>query len=195
MKKKPFSVTVFCAATPPKERREEYLSLAREFGGMLAGAGIRCVNGGAMGMMTALSEGARERGADVHCVCLDYFQPDHTAHSSVEFHPALSPRQHALLLQGDAYVALPGGYGTIFEVLDVITRKTLKEIPMERPLICVGSEEFGQLKRMLMDVYRRDFSRHDPLSMVTFVADTSAAMRIILQAQRTHRGREVRTET
>ena len=177
-----FPVTVFCAATPPPERAEEYLALAEDFGRMLAEAGMTCVNGGSGGMMTALSRGAAAGGRKSHGICLTQFPPEPDVHATVEHHTHLSPRQHALMLAGQAYVALPGGYGTAMEVLDVLCRKVLQEIPMERPLICVGSEH-TELKRLLVGIHQRHFSSHDPYKLVNFVASTEKAMEILTAAR------------
>lgn len=178
-----YSVAVFCGSSPGGVRAPDYLGLARDFGRMLAEAGMICVNGGSCGMMTALSEGAHAGGGCVKCICLSEFPPDHVFYTDMELHPYLAVRQHALIQDRQAYVALPGGYGTIFEVMDVMSRKALGEIPEHYPLICVGSEEFTDLKRLVAGIYRRRFSPHDPFHLMKFVATPEAAMELLIAAR------------
>ncbi len=164
-------VTVFCGSSPSSPF---HLRTARHFGGILAGAGFTCVNGGGPGMMRALCEGAMEAGGQVHGVLLnaERYPPGHNAFTErVEF-DELALRQKMLIDLGDAYVALPGGIGTMFEVLDVISRKLLGQIPADRPIILVDRVEFAALRVLLEDVVRRGFgygSLHEAYTMVDAV--------------------------
>ena len=117
------AVCVFCGSNPG--RRPEYLAGAASLARLLAGQGIRIVYGGAhVGTMGALADAGLAAGAEVVGVI-----PQHLVAAEVA-HPGLS-RLHvvgsmherkALMAQlSDAFIALPGGLGTLEEVAEIIT--------------------------------------------------------------------------
>jgi len=134
------TVSVFCASSPSGPKTDEYMAMARRFGQLLARDGYRCVNGGGDGLMRALSEGVHSEGGEVYCVCLEDYPVSHASHSGTEVHRLLTDRQLAIINRGDAFVALPGGTGTLFEVCEVLAKMALGEIDPNKPLICVGED-------------------------------------------------------
>lgn len=170
-----FNVTVFCASSPHGESEARYLALAREFGQLLAEEGYGCVNGGSTGMMQALCEGAFRSGGRVEIVNLEAYPPEHQAYHKLEFRKELPERQGLLIEKGDAYVALPGGAGTTYEVLEVLARTTLGELK-NKPLICVG-KEWSLLAKLLDQQVKLGLTRHHYGSFIAFVPDISSAVR------------------
>lgn len=143
------NVCVFCASQPADDRQEELYGLAARFGGMLARNGFVCVNGGSCGMMHHVSRGAIMEGGEVHCVGHTLWGLDHEYYTTCELLPTLIDRQRRLVDLGIGFVALPGGIGTDFEILHVLTHKFSMEIPMDAPLICVGRDDFADLHRRI----------------------------------------------
>ena len=174
------SVTVFCGYQPKGEKGAMYLAMAKEFGALLAKAGFVVVSGGNGGMMTETCRGAHEAGGEVHCITLrrEQWPLDHAAFTRDEDFVNLTPRQQRLLELGDAYVALPGGIGTHFEILEVLCKKGVDEIPRDRPFICVG-EEFIPLKQLITSIVNDGMSYSDPLSLITFVPTIEDALAIL----------------
>lgn len=178
------NITVFCGYQPKGEKGPMYLEMASKFGAYLAKEGFGVVSGGNGGMMTETCRGAYEAGGVVHCISLrrEQWPLDHAAFTHDEDFIELTPRQQRLLELGDAYVALPGGIGTHFEILEVLCKKGVGEIPRDRPFICVG-DEFIPLKQLIASIVENGMSYSDPLSLVAFVSTIEEAMLLL----RTHR--------
>jgi len=171
-------VVVFCASSPHGEKRDFYLKLAYDFGVFLAEEGYTCVNGGSTGMMEAVCKGAFRTGGQVEIVNLTAYPPEHKYYHSLEFGKTLPERQSLLISKGDAFVALPGGAGTAYEIHEVLARTTLGEIGQGKPLICVG-EEWNLLAELLNMQAKQGLTRHNYGSYITFVPDVETAMKVL----------------
>ncbi|MFJ9373422.1 TIGR00730 family Rossman fold protein [Streptomyces sp. NPDC101455] len=122
------SVTVFCGATAG--RAETHLLTAAALGGALARAGLRLVYGGAaVGLMGAVADGALDAGGSVIGVIPGHLMRSEIAHSGLtELHivPDMHRRKALMAELGDAFVALPGGFGTIEEMFETLTWSQLR---------------------------------------------------------------------
>ena len=117
------SVCVFCGSNPG--RRPEYAASAAALGRDLARRGIRVVYGGAqVGTMGALADAVLGAGGEITGVI-----PGHLVSAEVA-HPRLrdlrvvgSMHERKALMAGlsDAFIALPGGLGTLEEFAEVVT--------------------------------------------------------------------------
>ena len=117
------SVCVFCGSNPG--RRPEYLASAAGIGRELASRGIRVVYGGAqVGTMGALADAVLEAGGEITGVI-----PEHLVSAEIA-HPRLrdlrvvgSMHERKALMAGlsDAFIALPGGLGTLEEFAEIVT--------------------------------------------------------------------------
>ena len=121
------SVTVFCGSSDAVE--DKYFAAARELGAKLARRRWRLVyGGGSVGLMGALAESAREHGGHVTGVIpktlLDLGVGDLRS-SELIVTDGLRDRKAIMDERGDAFVALPGGLGTLEEVLEALTLKQL----------------------------------------------------------------------
>jgi uncharacterized protein (TIGR00730 family) len=131
------TVAVFGSARvePGSQEYEE----ARTLGRSLAGAGFVVKTGGYYGAMEAVSAGARERGAHVIGVTLRPFRerrPPNTYVLEEQEAEDLFARVRGLV-HSDAWIALPGGIGTLAEV--ALTWNLLQhEESLRRPLVLVG---------------------------------------------------------
>lgn len=121
------SVCVYCASS--RTSHADYRSAARRLGEVLAGAGITIVyGGGAAGSMGALADGALGAGGRVIGI-LPRFMADlewgHVGLTELQLVEDLRTRKHAMLTLSQAAIALPGGSGTLEELLEAITLKRL----------------------------------------------------------------------
>jgi uncharacterized protein (TIGR00730 family) len=121
------AVCVYCASS--RSSHPDYRAAAHRLGAVLAGAGIAIVyGGGAAGSMGALADGALERGGRVVGI-LPRFMADlewgHRGLTELELVEDLRVRKHQMLTRSDAAIALPGGSGTLEELLEAITLKRL----------------------------------------------------------------------
>jgi hypothetical protein len=121
------AVCVYCASS--RTAHPEYRVAARRLGEVLAGEGVGIVyGGGAVGSMGALADGALSRGGRVIGV-LPRFMADlewgHKWLTDLQLVEDLRTRKHMMLTLSQAAIALPGGSGTLEELLEAITLKRL----------------------------------------------------------------------
>ncbi|HXW75282.1 MAG TPA: TIGR00730 family Rossman fold protein [Steroidobacteraceae bacterium] len=121
------SVCVYCASS--RLAHPEYRSAAHRLGEVLAQEGVAIVyGGGAVGSMGALADGALGQGGRVIGI-LPRFMAElewgHKGLSDLQLVEDLRTRKHTMLAMSQAAIALPGGSGTLEELLEAITLKRL----------------------------------------------------------------------
>jgi len=121
------SICVYCASNRACD--PVYHDVARQLGGILAGKGYSIIyGGGAVGSMGALADGAIERGGKVIGV-LPRFMKDlewgHRGLTELRTVEDMRVRKHIMLSESQGVVALPGGSGTLEELLEALTLKRL----------------------------------------------------------------------
>lgn len=117
------SVCVFCGSSPGN--RPEYLQLARDIGALIAGRGYALVyGGGRVGLMGALADAALTAGGRVIGVIPQFLVEKEAGHSGLsELHVVTTMSERKLLMGdlSDAFLALPGGIGTMDELFEAWT--------------------------------------------------------------------------
>jgi uncharacterized protein (TIGR00730 family) len=105
---------------------------ARALGQALSEAGITLVYGGTKnGLMGILCDAVLESGGTVHGVItanLHQLGRSHARLTKQEIAQTLRIRKERMVAQADAFIALPGGIGTIDELMDVWSMNQLSEI-------------------------------------------------------------------
>jgi uncharacterized protein (TIGR00730 family) len=121
------AVCVYCASS--SQAAPDYALAARRLGELLAEAGRPIVYGGSrIGSMGALADGALARGGRVIGVMPRFLKELEVAHDGLEELTVVEDmrtRKHLMLARSTAVVALPGGSGTLEELLEAITLKRL----------------------------------------------------------------------
>jgi uncharacterized protein (TIGR00730 family) len=114
---------VFCGAS--SGRRAAYLDAARAFGAACARRGIGVVfGGGRVGMMGAVADAALAAGGEAVGVIPQELVARELAHDGLtELHVVGSLHERKALMAelSDAFVALPGGFGTLDELAEQLT--------------------------------------------------------------------------
>jgi hypothetical protein len=130
------AVTVFCGSSDRVDAK--YMEAARELGAKLVKRGWGLVyGGGSVGLMgvlsrTMLAQGGRVTGV-IPRVLLDLGVGETTV-TELIVTDGLRDRKAIMDERGDAFVALPGGIGTLEEVLEALT---LKQLGYHRKAIAV----------------------------------------------------------
>jgi uncharacterized protein (TIGR00730 family) len=144
------SVTVFGSAR--FREGHPYYELAREVGRRLAEAGFAVMTGGGPGLMEAANRGAKEAGGysvGVNIELPNEQKPNPYLDRWIEF-PYFFVRKLMLLKYSYAFVAMPGGFGTldeIFETAVLIQTGKMKDFPM----ILLGKSYWQPLMAFLRD--------------------------------------------
>jgi uncharacterized protein (TIGR00730 family) len=117
------TICVFCGSNAGRD--PAYVAAAEAVGGGLARRGIRLVYGGAsVGMMGALADAARAEGGEVVGVIPEQMlgrEIGHTGIDELRVVGSMHERKAIMADLSDAFIALPGGIGTLDELFDVYT--------------------------------------------------------------------------
>jgi uncharacterized protein (TIGR00730 family) len=117
-------VCVYCGSSPGNDG--QFVATARAFGSALAEAGIGVVyGGGRVGLMGALADAAIAAGGEVVGIIPQFLEAREIAHHDprVTLHVVTSmhERKATMAELSDAFVALPGGFGTFEEFFEITT--------------------------------------------------------------------------
>lgn len=117
------TICVFCASHSGADPR--YAESARAFGDLLARSGRRIVYGGGnTGLMGALAESALAAGGEIVGVMPKHLVDREVAHrglTRLDVVDSMHQRKARLADMADAFVALPGGLGTLEEFVEIWT--------------------------------------------------------------------------
>lgn len=120
-----------------------YTRAAREFGRLVAAEGWVLRTGGGSGdcMMGAASDGALEAGGRVEGIILrKFWKVRHHGLHSMKAYRTFALRKAALIRGASAAVVLPGGYGTLDELGDLLTLLQTRLIRM--PIVVLDTAGF-----------------------------------------------------
>ncbi|GAA2808635.1 TIGR00730 family Rossman fold protein [Saccharopolyspora taberi] len=122
------SVGVFCGAS--KGNSPDYLDIGHELGRMLGVRGHRLVYGaGGIGVMGAVARGVAAEGGRILGVIPEFLRSremsDELPSQELVLTRDLLDRKRRMIDGADAFIALPGGYGTVDEVVEVLSMAAL----------------------------------------------------------------------
>lgn len=116
-------VGVFCGSSLGID--PQYTAAVRHLGRLLAQRGAALVyGGGAVGLMGELADAALEAGGDVTGVITDRLEAREVGHDGISemiVVDSLHARKMVIASLSDAFVAAPGGFGTMDELFEVVT--------------------------------------------------------------------------
>ncbi|GLQ55105.1 TIGR00730 family Rossman fold protein [Devosia nitrariae] len=148
---RPFgTVCVFCGASSGADPR--FVSAAAELGRTIALEGLRLVyGGGASGLMDAVARGAAEHGGPVTAVTPHFLAhriPQLSVPHEIVAVPDMHTRKKIMFERSDAFIALPGGIGTIEELTEVVT---LHKLDQDRKPVVIAN--FGGFWDPLLELF------------------------------------------
>jgi cytokinin riboside 5'-monophosphate phosphoribohydrolase len=153
-------VCVFCSSSEAVDRR--LLAQGEALGRALAREGHEILYGGtALGTMGAVAAGAREAGGRVVGVLPAFLRDRGIADEACDelvVTPDLLERKREMMARSDAFVALPGGLGTLDELLEVVTHVYLGQL--ETTLVLLDEDGFWDgLLGLLRELQRQHLAR------------------------------------
>ena len=114
---------VFCGSS--FGTRQEFQAAAKRFGRLLADEGIELVyGGGSVGLMGALADAVQAEGGKIIGVIPQALVNAEIAHKNLtdlRIVRSMHERKQLMSDLADAFVALPGGFGTFEELLEIVT--------------------------------------------------------------------------
>lgn len=172
-------VSIF-GGSQPKENSTAYAE-ARELGRLLAERGHTVLTGGYIGVMEAVSRGAREAGGHVigvTCEDIETWRPIKANSWVMEEirKKTLLDRLHTLIHECDAALAMPGGAGTLTEI-SLLWNLMIVESLHRRPLILVGRGWQSTFDQFFNDFEGYTAAHHKDL--LHFAKDAPAAIDLL----------------
>ncbi|MBM3162568.1 MAG: TIGR00730 family Rossman fold protein [Chlorobi bacterium] len=136
------NVTVYCSSSNHAPR--SYFESAEELGRGLALRGIGLVfGGGQVGLMGCVADAVMQHGGTVRGIIPRFLEAKEVAHYGIsELHvvETMHERKMKLTEWGDAFVVLPGGFGTLDELMEIVTWKHLGH--HRKPILLLNSNGF-----------------------------------------------------
>jgi len=116
------SICVYCGSSNTTD--PDFIAAAARFGGLLAQAKIRLVyGGGGIGLMGACAKAAHDAGGKVLGVMPEFLRQREILYDDVETIVVKSMHERKMIMfeESDAFVVLPGGVGTLEEVVELMS--------------------------------------------------------------------------
>lgn len=153
-------VAVYAASS--SQVSSEYIDAAAELGRTLAAEGIEIVYGaGKVGLMGALADAALDAGGKVTGVIPQFMVDNGWCREKLTnliVTPDMHTRKEKIVSLADATIALPGGVGTLEELMEIITWKQLGLYA--NPIVILNTRGyFNPLKEMLERAVEEKFMR------------------------------------
>lgn len=136
------NICVFCSSS--NAIPEIYFDEARQLGKLIGETQSSIVYGGSnVGLMNCCADSARAHGAHsvgiIPQVIHDNNLASHSDHELIVT-PNMRDRKYLMRKRSDAFIALPGGFGTLEEILEVITLKQLHY--HNKPIVFINTNNF-----------------------------------------------------
>ena len=157
MKKKTYTVCVFCGSKPGNDIK--YLKLANTLGQKLAERNFNIIyGGGKSGLMGALAEGVLAKNGSLVSVMPKFFKKKMGIINSKKeiVTEDLFDRKKIMIKKSDIFIALPGGFGTLDEVFELIALNQLALI--NKKIIILDINNFWySFKCLIKDLKKNGF--------------------------------------
>jgi len=162
------NIAVFCSSS--NNIADHYKQAAFQLGELIASSGNKLVYGGATGgLMDAVAEGAQSKnGGIIGVISQAIIKMNRQSNLPTELITVetLSDRKAQMKTLSDVFVVLPGSYGTLDEMLDIVTSGIVGE--HNKPLILVNQEGFydqflNQIHKMRSELFIPVEERYKPL--------------------------------
>lgn len=160
-------ICVYCGSNPG--RLPDYRESARQLGHELAARGLGLVYGGAsVGVMGAVADAVLERGGNAIGVIPRSLATREVAHSRLDeliVVDSMHARKAQMAELSDGFIALPGGWGTIEEIFEMLTWAQLGFHEKPCGLLNIASY-YDHLFAFLEEAVRQQFVKEEYRPMI-----------------------------
>lgn len=178
------SICVFCGSR--EGSKPEFVEYATALGIEMSRRGIRLVfGGGSVGMMGAISRAVVENGGNAFGVIPNALAPREVPNDprvEIQFVPDMHTRKAMMADNSDAFIAMPGGLGTLEELFEVATWAQLGI--HKKPVAVLNISGYFDLLNLFLDQTRDDgftpetarsliLSESDPVKLLDLLENSS----------------------
>lgn len=162
----------------------EFFKVAEELGTLIAKRNCTLVYGGAnVGLMGTLARAVHAHGGRVVGIFPDFLKDKELAYEAADeliITKDMRERKTIMEERSDAFVALPGGFGTLEEVMEILTLKLLKR--HNKPVVFVNTNNFyGNMIDFLKHIVQERFAKPEsqehynvvssPFNAISYIAN------------------------
>lgn len=178
-------IAVYCGSVCGKSKTHSVV--AEAIGRLIGLRGHSMVYGGSdTGLMGISANAALQNGAEVIGVLPDVeliHEREHKALTRYIYTETMHERKDEMIRLSDAYIALPGGYGTLDEISDVLCLSRIGLLP--KPIVLVNSEGFyDELKALFVKMEKMGYVGGEEMRNVLFSDDPEEIMNFIENSAR-----------
>jgi uncharacterized protein (TIGR00730 family) len=176
------AICVYCGSGPGNNPK--FVESARAFGRILAENNVRLVyGGGSIGLMGAIAESVIDHGGRVTGIIPDFLKAREMMFKRAQeivVTRDMHERKRLMFERADAFVALPGGIGTLEELVEQLTWAQLGR--HKKPILMVNIDHFWDRLCALLDHMRDMQFIRAGLTVTPLVVDTVEEILPALQA-------------
>ncbi len=177
-------VAVYCGSADGSD--PAYLAEARALGRAIAAAGLGMVYGGAsVGLMGAVADAAMAGGAEVIGVLPQVLAGSEVAHDGLtrlEVVATMHERKARMVALADAFLILPGGYGTLDELLEIVTWAQLRL--HAKPCVLINTAGYWNgLLKFLDSAVAAGFLKQSNRDLLLVAANAEEAVGMVSRAR------------
>ncbi len=163
------SICVYCGSRFGNE--QDFRKLALELGAELARRKLRLIYGGGhVGLMGQVADAALNAGGEVIGIIPQFLHDWEVGHQDLtELHvvPDMHSRKKMMFDLSDAFVALPGGLGTLDETIEIMTWRQLRQ--HAKPIVAVGHNNYWRpFADLLEQIVAQGFADRDVFELIHF---------------------------
>lgn len=164
------NITVYLGSNPGNDPR--FPTAVQALGAWIGKSGHTLVYGGAgLGLMNELANSVLQNGGRVIGVMPKFFVDEGRAHGSLSeliVTNDMSERKAKMIALGDAFLAFPGGFGTLEEIAEVMSKVVLGHV--DAPCILYDlNGYYSGLKEQLLHAVETGLAAKETLSRIRFV--------------------------
>ena len=171
------AVCVFCGSSSRGDA--SHAKAAVSLGQALAKDGVKLVyGGGRVGLMGTLADAVIAAGGEVIGVIpkfLDEYEVGHTGVTRLEVVDSMHTRKARMAELCDAFVALPGGLGTLEELFEIMTWKQLGL--HDKPIVIADIGAYWtHLRDLVNGLVTGGYATPENAAIIEYVTDVAAVM-------------------
>jgi len=173
------SVCVYCGSSPGRD--ETYAKAGHLLGRSIAKSGLRLIyGGGTKGIMGAVAEGALKAGGKVTGIIPRFLINREATETALDrldelvITDNMHERKHSMFEKSDAFVALPGGIGTVEEIVEIMTWGQLGH--HRKPIVFANVKGFWDPMLALLDHMSSEGFIHTAQRVKPLVVDDPEAI-------------------
>jgi uncharacterized protein (TIGR00730 family) len=169
------SICVYCGSRVGND--PGFKLLAEELGTRIAQQQVRLVyGGGQVGLMGIVADAVMQAGGEVIGIIPDFLDKREVGHTNLtELHvvPDMHTRKQMMFDMSDAFVAMPGGIGTLDELMEIMTWRQLSQ--HNKPIYALDHENYWhKLRDLLEHIVHNDFAGDETTQMIKWPATVDA---------------------